>query len=86
MAITVATPASVAKIVGTWTHTNGSANESITISGKVWSAVFSQNLSSAPVEVDIKWSDSLSGLVSTITVYCNATVTDGRFVIHYTPC
>ena len=85
MTMSIKAVPSLAKLVGTWTHTLGAAAETIAVSGKVWGAEFKVNLSSGATEPEVKWSDSLSGNVSTITLYCNTTITDGRFIIFYTP-
>lgn len=85
MAITVQYPAGAKLLTGTWTHTVGAAPETLVVNGHIWDARFTCNLSSGKSEPEIKWSDSLSGIQTTITLYCNSTVTDGRFVIVYTP-
>lgn len=85
MAITIQYPATVKKLVGTWTQTVGSANPTQTIAGTVWDARFSENKSSGSVDYRVGWSQSISGRITTVTVYCDSTVTDGKFIIFYTP-
>lgn len=68
-----------------FTHTDGDANESLAIVGKPIGIQVCENTSTGPVEVTIKWSASISGRVTTITIYCNATVSDGYMVLTYIP-
>lgn len=85
MAITTYTGTGVSTLVGTWTHTDGDANETIAIAGTVWGARFNPDTTTGPIEVEVVWSQSVSGRITTLTVYNNATVTNGKFVIWYTP-
>lgn len=85
MSITPRYDNGVKEVHGDWTHTDGDANESFVVCGTVLDANFTQDTSTAISEVSIKWSQSVSGRLTTITVYCNATVTAGKFIIFYTP-
>ena len=85
MAITIQYPITIKKMVGTWTQTVGSANPTLAIVGTVWGADFGCNKTSGSQDVAINWSQSVSGRVTTITIYCDSTVTDGKFIIFYTP-
>ena len=85
MALTIQPGTGVSALVGKWTHTDGDANESLAIGGTVWGARFNPNTTSGPIEAEVVWSQSVSGTITTITIYNNATVTDGRFIIWYTP-
>ena len=85
MAVTPYLPASVQILVGTWTHTDGAANETIAIAGTVWGARFNPDTTTGPVEIECLWSQSVSGAITTLTIYNNATVTNGKFFILYTP-
>ena len=86
MAITARPATAVATISGTWTHTVGAAAETLELAGFPLLCKFSTNKSSGVEDTDIKFSTSTSGTITTITLYCNTTVTDGRFVILYQAC
>lgn len=84
-AITNSYPATVQCLVGTWTHAQADANETITIAGTVWAANFSEDTLTGSVEFRQAWSQSVSGTITTLTIYSEATVTAGKFIIWYTP-
>ncbi len=68
---------------GTFTHAIGAAAFTVVVAGRVFGALF-QNLDSGgehDVEVPYSVSQNTTTGVSTITVYCNAAVTTGRFMI-----
>lgn len=85
MAITIQFPSTVKTMVGTWTQTKGAANQTLSIAGTVWDARFTSNKSSGTADYDVKWSQSVSGRITTLTIYSSDNVTDGKFVLTYTP-
>jgi hypothetical protein len=66
---------------GTWTHTAGAAEETVQVGGYVYDARFINIDSSGEYDANIRYTVSLSGSVSTITIHSQASVTTGRFVI-----
>jgi hypothetical protein len=86
MALTVKYPAVLPGVIaGTWTHTAGDAMESITVRGSLLGALFFDNDTNGNYDSDVKWSESLSGSVNTVTIYTNATVTAGKFILWVIP-
>ena len=69
--------------VGKWTALEGDAAGTIAVEGGfVVSATFTSIDSSGNIQpIPVRWSESVSGNVTTITVYHQETVTDGRFII-----
>jgi len=67
-------------VFGTFTHTEGEANPTVTVAGYVWVGIV-QSLDTDDVDVSMKYSvsrDTTTG-ISTITIHCTETVADGRF-------
>ena len=69
--------------VGKWTSTEGDAAGTIAVEGGfVVAAIFTSIDSSGNVQTHHpRWSESVSDNITTITVYHQETVTDGRFII-----
>lgn len=83
MAVTVNYKSVAVKMVhGTWTHTSGAANESLTVMGYVYSGVVSNCDADGTVDTAIGYTVSRSTTtgISTITIDNQADVTDGRFI------
>lgn len=84
MSTTVMYPSgSVKTTVGNWTHTGGDAAETIAVAGVVFGALISSHDSSGAYDASLKYSAAISGNVTTITFYPQATVTNGDFIIFH---
>jgi len=67
---------------GDWTFTEAAASETIGVSGgRVYLAEFTSQDSSGALKERIRHSVSLSGNVTTVTVYGQEGVTTGQFLI-----
>lgn len=68
-------------VCGTWTHSEGEANESVTIPGYIFGGQITVHDASGSVDNAIRYSISRSTTtgVSTVTFHYGADVTDGRF-------
>ena len=84
MSTTVLYPSGMAKVtMGTWTHTGGDAAETVAVSGVVFGALITATDSSGAFDSEVRYSVSISGSVSTITIYAQATVASGKFVVFH---
>ena len=84
MTTTTQTPSgAIHQTVGTWTHTVGAAMETLEVSGIVYRATFMNNDSSGTRSVEIPISISTASNISTITIYNNADVTAGTFIVDH---
>lgn len=71
---------------GTFTHAVGGAAESMVVAGRVLGAVFQNCDSTGEHDVEIPYSLSQNATtgITTITIYCNAVITAGRFMVFHT--
>lgn len=73
----------IVMVFGTWTHTKGTAEESLAVAGRVLGAIISHLDTDVAHDILNAWSvsqDTTTG-VTTITIHTQADVTDGRFII-----
>ena len=72
-------------MVGTYTHTIGAAEDTLTISGgKVYSVQINPQISSGTYSLSRNlYSVSISGYVNTITIYAQEGITAGTYCIVY---
>jgi len=86
MALTVLYPNAITKkIYCTWTHTTGAAADTIAVTGKVIEVRAYEKKSSGSSDVEVAWSVSTSDSVDTISIYSQATITDGMVAIEFIP-
>ena len=85
MAITAYQTGPLAAYVGKFTQTVGGANQTLAISGTPVSVDVSENKTSGTVGYRTTWSFSVSGAITTITINCDAVITNGRIVVLYLP-
>lgn len=69
-------------IWGTWTHTEGTAEETIVVKGNVRGLTLWNLDTGGPYDSNIQWSKSESAGTTTITIHAQADVTSGVFVIY----
>lgn len=83
MSVTIATKSVTygRPIFGTWTHTEGEAEESVSLLGTVLYGSVAAIDSSGQIDPGIRWSESYSTSTgkTTITIHYGGTVTTGRF-------
>ncbi len=82
MSTTVNSKSTALRIIhGTWTHSEGTANETLVVLGYVYSGIVT-NCDTTNADVGIKYSVSRDTTTnkSTITFHCSSAVTDGRFM------
>ena len=70
-------------VTGTWTSTVGDEAGTMTIGGHVLDAEFIDNASSGPYQQRVPTSASFSNGTTTLTVYQQGTVTDGKFSVQF---
>lgn len=71
-------------VYGNWAGTVGDGSGTFTVaSGKVLSAEFAISDSNGPTEAALPVTTSLSGYLTTVTVYYPRTVTTGTFKIEF---
>lgn len=86
MAITIRPNAGVQMLCATVVRSQSDAAESITLAGTVWGVLYCKDLSTGSVGVPVdSWSQSVSGTITTLTIYLGASATSGKLLIFYTP-
>lgn len=65
-----------------YSHTGGAANETIGVGGRVYlAALSSQDSSGAYSANPLRFTESVSGNINTVTIHNDAAVTAGRLVL-----